>query len=602
MEPGTIELLAPAKDLFCGIAAIEHGADAVYIGAPRFSARAAAANSLEDIGTLINFAHQFHARVYIALNTVLGDDELDEAVKMIHHFHELGADAIIIQDMGLLECDLPPIPLHASTQVNNRTVEKVHFLEKVGFQQVVLARELSLAEIERISQQTSIALECFVHGALCVSYSGQCYISEVMAGRSANRGNCAQFCRHKFTLKDATGKIIEKDKHLLSLKDLNLSKHLRSLITAGIRSFKIEGRLKDSNYVKNITALYRQQLDLIIDVDASLKRASSGRCNFSFMPDAEKSFNRGETQYFLQDRRNRPASIDTPKSIGKKLGRVGDVGRDSVDIVSDQTLHNGDGLCYFDQQNNLVGFSINRVEGKRIYPHKNVAPAKGTLMYRNHDVRFNRLVAVSEKCRKVDVKVLISQTETGLSFLVTDEDKIKTTCTVDVEKVLAKNPELTHEALRRQAGKSGETIFNVVSIVVEINPTFFYPPTKVKELRRRAFDAHQQKRVEECTLFEVGIEPNNEKWPGGENSYLNNILNSRAESFYLRHGAVIANGKDEPVKLMSCKYCIKAQLGFCPEMNGEKGQYQEPLSLGDKAGDYNLSFNCKNCEMILKKR
>ena len=395
MEPGTIELLAPAKDLSCGIAAIEHGADAVYIGAPLFSARAAAANSFEDIGTLINFAHQFYARVYIALNTVLGDDELDEAVKMIHHFHQLGADAIIIQDLGLLECDLPPIPLHASTQANNRTAEKVHFLENVGFQQVVLARELSLVEIERISQQTSVALECFVHGALCVSYSGQCYISEVMAGRSANRGKCAQFCRHKFTLKDAAGKIIEKDKHLLSLKDLNLSQQLRSLITAGIRSFKIEGRLKDSNYVKNITALYRQQLDVIIDEDESLKRASSGRCNFSFLPDAEKSFHRGQTRYFLEDKRNRPASIDTPKSIGKKVGRVGGIGRDYVDIVSDQSFHNGDGLCYFDQQNNLVGFSINWVEGKRIYPQKKVNPVKGTTIYRNHDVKFIRRVAVS---------------------------------------------------------------------------------------------------------------------------------------------------------------------------------------------------------------
>ena len=322
MLPQKIELLAPAKNLGCGISAINHGADAVYIGGPQFGARAAAGNSLFDIEKLIHHAHQFRAKVYVALNTIFNDSELDHAVRLCHQLHGIGVDALIVQDVGLLESELPPIPLHSSTQMNNRTVDKVRFLEKVGFQQVVLARELSLAEIKEIRAATRIPLEFFVHGALCVSYSGQCYISEVVAGRSANRGECAQFCRHKFTLKDGQGKILEKDRYLLSLKDLNLSAHLEVLIDAGISSFKIEGRLKDENYVKNVTAYYRQALDKIIEADGGLQRISSGRCSFGFIPDPAKSFNRGNTDYFLINQRNKPGALESPKSTGQRLGQV----------------------------------------------------------------------------------------------------------------------------------------------------------------------------------------------------------------------------------------------------------------------------------------
>lgn len=601
MDRNTVELLAPARDLDCGIAAIEHGADAVYIGAPRFSARAAAGNSLEDIGRLIEFAHQFHARVYIALNTLLREDELNAAVDIVHKVHAMGADALIIQDMGLLECDLPPIPLHASTQVNNRTVEKVQFLEKVGFQQVVLARELTLAEISRIAEQTSVTLECFVHGALCVSYSGQCYISEVMAGRSANRGECAQFCRHQFSLRDGTGKTIVADSHLLSLKDLNLADSLAVLIDAGVRSFKIEGRLKDSNYVKNITAFYRQRLDRILNGHTILKCSSSGKCSFAFEPDPEKTFHRGQTQYFLHDTKSRPAFPATPKSIGKLVGKVGAIRARSIEIFTEVALHNGDGLCYFDGHDNLVGFSVNRIEGRWIFPHRMISPAPGTKIYRNNDVQFNRSVTHSKKCRRIEVAVTIAETDKGLSFQIIDEDGIGTTCTADFAEVPAGQPDKTLKAMARQAQKSGETLFTVISTSIGVNPKRYFPPAEVKELRRDAFTSHLQERLRQYGRPQIQLLPNMEPWPGSEISYLDTITNSKAEAFYIRHGAVIPGDRKIPVKLMTCRYCVRRQLGICPREAGKTEKHAEPLLLADKKGEYRLSFYCHVCEMVVEK-
>ena len=380
------ELLAPAKNILCGIAAINHGADAVYIGGPLFGARAAASNSLADIEKLVSYAHLFRAKVYVALNTLLTDSELDLAVEFCHQVYELGADALIIQDVGLLESDLPPIPLHSSTQMNNRTVEKVQFLEKVGFTQVVLARELSLAQIKKIRAATSVSLEFFVHGALCVSYSGQCYISEVISGRSANRGQCAQFCRHAFNLQDKNGVVLEKDRFLLSLKDLDLSNHLHALIDAGIRSFKIEGRLKDENYVKNVTATYRVALDKILDSRDGLVRASAGRCHFGFTPDPSRSFSRGATDYFLNKRRNVVGEIRTPKSIGKKIGRITAMDAKCFTLEGEEAVHNGDGLCFFHPKSGLVGVKVNRVEGRAIHPKNGTAQlhlSVGTEIFRN---------------------------------------------------------------------------------------------------------------------------------------------------------------------------------------------------------------------------
>jgi 23S rRNA 5-hydroxycytidine C2501 synthase len=432
-----LELLAPARNMQCGIAAVNHGADAVYIGGPLFGARAAASNSLADIEELVTYAHRFRARVYVALNTLVRDDELDRAVKLCHQVYECGADALIIQDVGLLESDLPPIPLHSSTQMNNRTVEKVRFLENVGFAQVVLARELSLARIKKIRAATTVPLEFFVHGALCVSYSGQCFISEVMAGRSANRGLCAQFCRHKFTLTDTKGTVLAKDRFLLSLKDLDLSAHLAALIDAGIRSFKIEGRLKDENYVKNVTAAYRGALDRIIDARGDLIRSSSGRCRFGFTPDPSKSFSRGSTDYFLNKSRNVVGEPRSPKSIGKNIRPVTAVDAVCFTIAGEEAVHNGDGLCFFNRNDELVGVRVNRVAGRKIYPKDGAAQlhlSVGTEIFRNADTQFNKLLEHSELCRKIEIHMTLVEVDAGLQLQLIDEDGVVSSTLVMVEK------------------------------------------------------------------------------------------------------------------------------------------------------------------------
>ncbi|MEE4240356.1 MAG: U32 family peptidase [Desulfopila sp.] len=603
MERDSVELLAPARDLECGIAAIEHGADAVYIGAPRFSARAAAGNSFDDIGRLMECAHQFHARVYVALNTLLRDEELSEAVDIAQKVYAMGADALIIQDLGLLECDLPPIPLHASTQVDNRSVAKVQFLEKVGFQQVVLARELTLAEITGIAKQTSVKLECFVHGALCVSYSGRCSISEVMTGRSANRGECTQFCRHRFSLHDGDGRTVAADRHLLSLKDLDLADSIPALIGAGVRSFKIEGRLKDSNYVKNITALYRQRLDQILESESALYPSSSGKCCYTFEPDPEKTFHRGRTHYFLHDRKNRPAFPATPKSVGKLTGTVGVVRERSVEIITEMDLHNGDGLCYFDEQEHLVGFRVNRVEGRWVYPHGKISPLPGAKIYRNNDVQFNRSLQNSEKCRKIEVAVTVTEKATGLSFAIVDEDEIASCTSIESAATPAMQPDKTIGSLRQQAQKSGDTIFTATAVRIEVNPERYYPPSLVKELRRKAFAAHLWKRLRYHKKPHILLQPNTVPWPEEEFSGIDNIVNSRAEVFYSRHGVVLPEKRrSTPEQLMSCRYCVKQQLGICPrEGKEEHSSYKEPFILADKNGTYRLVFHCHRCEMTVEK-
>ena len=367
-----IELLAPAKNLACGVAAINHGADAVYIGGPGFSARAAAANSIQDIEQLVGHAHLFGAKVYVALNTIFSDDELEQAVAMCHTLYRIGVDALIIQDTGLLQSDLPPIALHSSTQMNNRTPERVCFWQNVGLEQVVLARELSLSQIREIRAKSSVVLEFFVHGALCVSYSGQCYISEVMAGRSANRGECAQFCRHKFDLKDGDGRLLEKDSYLLSLKDLDLSANLEELIDAGISSLKIEGRLKDEQYVKNVTAYYRKALDKIISERSDLVAASSGVCRFDFSPDPQKSFNRGSTDYFIRKKRNIVGDLRSPKSKGQLIGRVASIDKSSFVVDTNEKIVNGDGLCFYNRQGTLVCLRVKIAYGIMLFTKDNV--------------------------------------------------------------------------------------------------------------------------------------------------------------------------------------------------------------------------------------
>jgi putative protease len=608
MQQHPIELLSPARDLDCGVAAINHGADAVYIGSPRFGARAAAGNSLQDIEKLIHHAHTYSGRVYIALNTLFHDHELADAVKLAHQLYDAGADALIIQDMGLLECDLPPIALHASTQTNNRIPEKVHFLEKVGFQQVVLARELNLAQIREIRAATSVPLECFIHGALCVSYSGQCYISEVVSGRSANRGECAQFCRHQYTLKDASGKVLENDRYLLSLKDLDLSGNIRQLLDAGVSSFKIEGRLKDSNYVKNVTAFYRQLLDRLIEADPELQRASSGRCEFGFTPDTNKSFNRGKTDYFLNTLRNTPGSLDTPKSLGELLGSVQKSEKKSFTLKTNAKLQNGDGLCYFDSGGKLIGLKANRVDGKEVHHRENVSPPPGTVVYRNHDVDFTKQLKNSEQCRYLHVDVSITETECGLRCVVQDEDCLSSEVELAVSKEQANQSGMIGGVIERQMRKCGGTAFRVDHVQIAVDDNLFVPSAAINELRRLAFAHHLVHRSNSYIRQEQVLEKNTVLWLSSKVTYLDNICNQKAKAFYQNHGVTdftsLAKGVagEMDAALMTTKYCIKAQLGICPKMKGKVQQLNEPLTLTDNTGIYELEFDCARCEMIVRKK
>jgi len=605
-----LELLAPARDLSCGFAAINHGADAVYIGGPEFSARVAAANSLEDIDKLVTYAHQFDARVYVALNTIFTDHELERVVKLTHQMHQIGIDALIIQDMGLLECDLPPIPLHASTQLNNRTIEKIQFLENVGFQQVVLARELDLDAIGKIRLATEIPLEFFIHGALCVSYSGQCYISELVAGRSANRGQCAQFCRHKYTLKDGLGKILERDRHLLSLKDLNLSAHLEALIDAGISSFKIEGRLKNENYVKNVTAFYRLALDKILVEKSHLQRSSSGSCRFDFIPDVSRSFNRGTTDYFLTRKRNIVGAIDSTQSIGQKLGRVLSIDKKKkfFTIATKEVIHNGDGLCFYASGKGLRGIQVNRVEGGKIFPRELPDFTIKTMVYRNRDTAFSKLLNRSILCRYLSVQMHLHETDDGLRLTLIDEDEVESKVEIRAEKTVARQAGAAAMTAARQLGKSGGTIFTVQSINVDLDSKSFFPAALFNELRRRGLENHLYNRLQRYRVGQVKISVNDFPWPGKNVDYRDNILNGKAERFYRRHGILqidrqsLSRESADGCALMTTRYCIKAQLGVCQKIGRDQTELVEPLTLTDNTGEYVLDFDCNKCEMTVRIR
>lgn len=614
MPAGTlrkIELLAPAKNLSCGIAAVNHGADAVYIGGPGFSARSAAANSLEDIERLVYHAHMFGVKVYVALNTIFGDEELPRAVALCHDLYQVGVDALIIQDTGLLESDLPAIALHSSTQMNNREPERVKFWEDVGFEQVVLARELSFKQIREIREKTSVLLEFFVHGALCVSYSGQCYISEVMAGRSANRGECAQFCRHKFDVKDSTGKVLEKDVYALSLKDLDLSSHLESLIDAGISSLKIEGRLKDENYVKNVTAYYREKLDEILKRRTDLIRSSSGICTFDFEPDPSKSFNRGKTEYFTQKKRNVVGDLQSPKSKGKYLGRITRIDKKSFVVDTDAEIANGDGLCFFSQRGTLVGIRINRADTNILFPKDDVGGLGlrvGMEIFRNSDTLFTKKLTRSEQCRAIGVDLILSEVKGGLSLTLHDSDGIESTVKLSVSGEVAKNPEAVKVVAEKQLKKSGGTIFNVESVQVNLLSNQFYPAAIFNEIRREGFAHHMGVRVESFKSKVTAPRKDTGKWPAAEVSYLDNISNIKALEFYKKHGVVTTTsafdkaGAVDDAALMTTKYCIKAQLGSCPKMKGGEKDMESSLLLSDNTGEYSLSFDCSKCEMQLRRK
>lgn len=597
-----IELLAPAKNLECGIAAIDHGADAVYIGAPKFGARAAAVNSLEDIAALVEYAHLYNARIYVTVNTILKDEELQETEKMIWALFRAGVDALIVQDMGITGLNLPPIPLHASTQMDNRTVEKVRFLADAGCRQVVLARELSLREISKIHEACpDVPLEIFVHGALCVSYSGQCYVSQACFGRSANRGECAQFCRLPFSLVDAEGRVIVKDKHLLSLKDLNQSDELEALLDAGASSFKIEGRLKDVSYVKNVTAAYRRKLDAIFARRKEYARASSGSCRYAFNPQLDKSFSRGFTHYYLHGRTKDVFSFDTPKSLGEEMGTMKEARGNYLTVAGLKSFNNGDGVCYIDEQGRLQGFRINRVEGNKLYPQEMPRIKPRTVLYRNFDQEFEKILARKSSERRIAVSVRLTDTPFGFALTLTDEDDNSVTLSLAREKEPARTPQ--EENLKTQLAKFGNTPFEAVRIDIDFAGNWFLPASVLADFRRQAVEKLISARRINYRRELFVLKPTAHAFPQSTLTYLGNVMNAQAVSFYAGHGvASIAPAFErapaEKAVLMFCKHCLRYSMGWCPVHQRERSPYREPYYLVSTDGKrFRLEFDCKNCQM-----
>jgi len=603
-----LELLAPAGNVEIGIAAIDHGADAVYIGAPSFSARYEAGVSIDDIARLINHAHLYYARVYVALNTILTDHELPKALDIIRDVYQLGADGLILQDVGLLELDLPPIPLIASTQMHNSTPEKIQFLEAVGFKRVILARELSLDEITTIRQKTGIELEAFVHGALCVSYSGQCYMSQAATGRSGNRGVCAQPCRFPYTLIDGNGNLVRKQKYLLSLKDLNLMDTLPGLIASGVTSFKIEGRYKGIEYVKNITAAYRQAMDRFIGIHPDYCRSSSGTSDYTFSPDPAKTFNRGYTRYFISGKREKIASIDTQKSIGQPIGTIIGMGKDFF-CLDTHDLHNGDGLCFFTNENNLTGFRVNQVDKEKIYPNSMRDLEVGRLLYRNHDIVLNRILKKSSAHRTIAVEMDFIQKDTYIRLVLRDEDGNE--ATVDTVTLFepARDLSLARLQIETHLLSTGNTPYRVSKLTIIPQQSGFIPVSMLNHIRREALENLTTVRREKYSRQVMRFAPNSTPYPEKKLDYHANVLNDKARQFYERHGVEIVEPAFETLEeiigktVMTTRYCVRNQLGLCLKDHKIKHHLKEPLRITDGPHTYRLEFDCRQCRMsvILEK-
>ena len=613
-----LELLSPAKNADFGIEAITHGADAVYIGGPSFGARASAENTVADIARLAAHAHRFHAQVFVALNTILRDDELEDARKLIWQLYDAGADALIVQDMGLLELDLPPIQLHASTQTDIRDAAKARFLQDVGFSQIVLARELTLDEVKKIAAATECQLEYFVHGALCVAFSGQCYISHAHTGRSANRGECSQACRLPYDLADKDGNIIARDQHMLSMKDNNQSANLRTLAAAGVSSFKIEGRYKDLSYVKNITAHYRQLLDEIIEHpgadDPAWQRASSGRSTFLFTPQAEKTFNRGYTDYFTNKRQHGIEAFESPKFVGEAIGRVTRIDTKAgkyFEIERVAPIHNGDGLTWYDANGDLTGLRINRAEHDaagegvdRIFTADSL-PADlvpGTSVFRNHDQAFERALEKKSADRRITVDARFFTTANGYALTLTDEDGVTATASIQAAHEAAQHAERALSTIREQIAKLGNTIFTANAITLDVTDAPFLPASALNALRRDAVEQLEAARLQAHARppRAAPVEPP-VPFPDDSLSYLANVLNEKANAFYVKHGVKLidaayeANEEHGEVSVMITKHCLRYSFNLCPKE--VKGIRPDPMTLVNGKETLTLRFDCKRCEM-----
>lgn len=606
-----IELLAPAKNAEIGMEAIIHGADAVYIGAPKFGARAAAGNSLEEITKLAQFAKQYRARVFVALNTILEDKDLKEAEAMIWDLYKAGVDAVIIQDMGILSLDLPPIELHASTQTDNRTLDKVKELENAGFSQIVLARELPLSEIAHICSEVKTPIEVFIHGALCVSYSGQCFVSQALHNRSANRGACAQICRLPFDLVDADGKAILRNKHLLSMKDMNRSDKLEEMLDAGVTSLKIEGRLKDMSYVKNIVAFYRKKLDEIFTRRPDeFTAASSGKSVFDFTPNPHKSFSRGFTDYFDINGKTPHYNFETPKSLGEPVGTIKFIEKGSIVVAGTAILNNGDGFCFINDREEFFGFRANRVEGNRIYlsPDMKAIPfAKGARLYRNYDHEFEKTLAKKSAERKIPVAISLKENPFGFTLEATDSDGVSATLVIQEEKQTAQKPQIKN--ITDQLSKLGTTIFTADSVEIDFTEEFFFPASKLADWRRQLIDKLIEARriTHPQSLRDLRKKTAADSSPQKEElSYLANVSNQAAKAFYQQRGftriqPAFEIESQENVPLMFMKHCIRYSLGCCSKIKGNKEKLKEPLFLVNKSTRLRLEFDCKQCEMRIYK-
>ena len=623
----SIELLSPARNLECGISAIDHGADAVYIGASRFGARAAACNPVDDIASLVIYAHQFGAKVYATVNTILYEDETEEARLLAWQLYHAGVDALIVQDMAFFAMDMPPIPLHASTQMDNRTVEKAELLSSMGFKQIVLARELSLEAISAIHKAVpDVRLEAFVHGALCVSYSGQCYASQHCFGRSANRGQCAQFCRLPFSLTGADGQALIRDRYLLSLRDMNRAAELEAMIDAGVRCFKIEGRLKDISYVKNVTASYRQALDAILARRTEYHRASFGTSAYNFRPNLERSFSRGSTDYFLHGRTTDLASPLTPKSRGMEVGSVKELRGGCIIVASAERFNNGDGLCYFDRDGQLQGFRVNRAEGNHLYPSSmptgRQSLRKGDFLWRSFDQEWERLMSGKTAERRIAARFAMEEKADGFSLTFTADDGISLTQAFPAEHQLARTDQ--SGSIREVLSKLGDTPYVCQDVVTYFSQPWFIPRSLLSDWRRtiiasatasrQSFRQASEQKKSVCQQEDASCRPSmltdkrtiDLAFP--KHDFHLNVSNGIARRVYESIGVEVQEQAVEasprkaddgrPLVLMTCRFCILHAWGWCKKNAKRPDAPKGPLFLVSNDGRrFPLEFDCKRCEM-----
>ncbi|WP_414163637.1 peptidase U32 family protein [Superficieibacter sp. BNK-5] len=616
LQPHHLELLSPARDTAIAREAILHGADAVYIGGPGFGARHNASNSLRDIAELVPFAHRYGAKIFVTLNTILHDNELEPAQKLITDLYQTGVDALIVQDMGILELDIPPIELHASIQCDIRSVEKAKFLGDVGFSQIVLARELNLTQISAIQQATDATIEFFVHGALCVAYSGQCYISHAQTGRSANRGDCSQACRLPYTLKDDQGRVVAYEKHLLSMKDNDQTANLAALIDAGVRSFKIEGRYKDMSYVKNITAHYRQMLDAIIEARGDLARASAGRTEHFFIPSTEKTFHRGSTDYFVNQRKGDIGAFDSPKFIGLPVGEVLKVARDHLDVDATVPLANGDGLNVMIKRE-VVGFRANTVEKLtenryRVWPNEMPAQMQTLRAHhplnRNLDHHWQQALLKTSSERRIAVDIELGGWQEQLILTLTSEDGVSVTHTLEGLFGEANNAEKALASLHDGLAKLGQTRYYAQNVAITLPGALFVPASQLNQLRRETVELLDEARLASYQRGQrKAVAQPAPVYPETHLSFLANVYNHKARAFYQRYGVTLIDAAYEAheekgdVPVMITKHCLRFAFNLCPKqakgVTGVKGGRATPMQLvhGDEV--LTLRFDCKPCEM-----